>query len=152
MRPKCQLHKRTLRWFKWKKTWVCPVLGCDCSDVDTPGPTKHAKPKRQIIVRRDGREILQGAAWRARKMEVWQLDRCRCTGCGAVVSPPIGMGTGIAEIHHRGGKGMNGSKRDDRIWVVLDGKRVRNLETKCGGPLGCHEKASPQIQSAKLDS
>jgi hypothetical protein len=36
---------------------------------------------------------------------------------------------------------MSGGRRDDRIWVTIDGRKVRNLVTLCAE---CHRKTAPE--------
>jgi hypothetical protein len=107
-------------------------------------PMRRFKPRPQVRIMRDEREILSGAAWRERKIEVYLLDGGCCVGqaCGKFLTPP---GRGLAneaEIHHISRRGMAGSKRDDRVFV--DGRR--NLETRCRA---CHEKVTAKPEWSK---
>lgn len=103
--------------------------------------TRKAKPLRKVYP--DGRIVLSGVEWDRRKLEVWNLDRRNCEKCGCYVTDPIESRLGMAEIHHVFGRGMAGSKRDDRIWIEVNGNRVRNLVTRCQD---CHAKETMQSQ------
>lgn len=100
---------------------------------------KTQKPIAQVY--EDGRTVLRGNLWIERKMEVWSLDKHSCEKCGKLTTMPIYGFPNAAEIHHVFGRGMSGSKRDDRIWIVIDGKKVRNLVTRCQE---CHQKEKMQ--------
>ena len=102
---------------------------------------KH-KPQPERRTYPTGREVLSGTAWMHRKTEVWFLDFCRCVGCGKTVAAPVYGQPNAAEIHHRFGRGMNGGHRDDRVWIDVNGRQVRNLETRC---FSCH--ATVKIKS-----
>jgi 5-methylcytosine-specific restriction endonuclease McrA len=103
-------------------------------------PMRAARPKKQRREMKDGRLILSGSEWQARKIEVWGLDNCCCVKCGVKLDPPRGIGPTIAEIHHVFGRGMAGGKRDDRSYVFKEGGLVRNLITLCPS---CHRKETP---------
>jgi 5-methylcytosine-specific restriction endonuclease McrA len=101
--------------------------------------SKSSKPERTVYA--DGREVLTGQAWKNRKLEVYLLDERRCRQCGKLLYPSGSDMTPEAECHHRYGRGMSGSKRDDRIFLP-DG--TRNLETLCRK---CH--AQTKIKSLR---
>ena len=125
------------------------MRGCKNQSLEPSPESRRAKkrrvfgiPKRrttEIYVHTDGREVLSGRAKYARWQEVYQLDGGRCVKCHERVEPPYTDSMRAAEIHHVNRRGMNGSKRDDRIEVA--GKR--NLETLCKP---CHREEGPQIQ------
>ena len=141
MKPRCRIHNRALRWLPSKRAWVCRLHPCETIDKDSPPPKLKRTKKRLRIIYRDGREVLSGAAWRERKMHVFLLDDGSCRSCGKFLMPP---GKGLAneaEIHHVHRRGMSGGRRDDRIWVTIDGRKVRNLVTLCAE---CHRKAGPE--------
>ena len=84
---------------------------------------KSKKRGDGIVVKKDGREILSPYQWAKRRAEVWERDSGRCVRCSRVV--PLN-GESAAEIHHKQGRGIGGSLRDDRLEA---------LETLC---FTCH--------------
>lgn len=147
MKPRCPIHKRQLRWISWLGIWVCRIRPCKIVDENSPGPIKITQGKKRLrVVYRDGREVLSGEAWRERKIEVFLLDGGCCVDCSKFLTPP---GKGLAneaEIHHSRRRGMAGSWRDDRIWITIDGKKVRNLLTLCWA---CHKKVTAKPEWSK---
>jgi 5-methylcytosine-specific restriction endonuclease McrA len=99
------------------------------------------KPQPVAVVYDGGRTVLSGVLWTERKFEVWRLDKKCCTKCGSWTAMPVYGLPNAAEVHHVFGRGMAGSKRDDRVWVEIDGKKVRNLVTRCQE---CHAKEKMQ--------
>ena len=97
--------------------------------------TRKVKPLRRVYS--DGREVLSGMEWTARKVEVWFLDSGRCKECSIRVENPIQGREGAAEIHHVFGRGMAGGFRNDAVWADKD-KGVRNLIALCRD---CHRRA-----------
>lgn len=167
MKPRCPKHNKPMRLLQFAGKYSCPLRGCDETAPAPSRPRKSASgfrrgprdfehalkrhgwrkrrdaPERRVM--RDGREILSGAAKRARWLAVYNLDGGRCRRCGRRLDPPYTNSVDGAEVHHVEGRGMGGGKRDDRIFI--DGKR--NLETLCPGPIGCHRKAGPQLAFTK---
>ena len=71
-------------------------------------------------VTKDGREILgktakDRAEYRRRTVEMWSRQKGLCALCGVPIREDE------ATFDHEDGRGMGGSKRDDRI--EMDGKR-----------------------------
>jgi hypothetical protein len=155
-----------MRLLQFAGKYACPLRGCfETVAVSEPakivgslewkrwkrGKTSGFRKRRQrqeVRTMLDGREILSGAAKRARWMAVYDLDGGRCHRCGRRLDLPYTNSVNSAEIHHVEGRGMSGGKRDDRIFV--DGKR--NLETLCPGLNRCHAKAGPQLAFGKNKS
>ncbi len=102
------------------------------------------RPKPMITVYPDGREACRGSAWMKRKQEVWSSDGGNCVACGCITGRPgfpEQTTFAEAEIHHIHGRGMHGSKRDDRIFV----NAKRNLDTRCWE---CHAKSKIKRREA----
>jgi 5-methylcytosine-specific restriction endonuclease McrA len=83
------------------------------------------RPKPMITVYEDGRQVLRGEAWRARKFEVWRRDDERCCVCRR----PLNFRE--AEIHHKRSRGMGGCYRNDA---------AEGLQTLCHE---CHRRKTP---------
>jgi len=75
--------------------------------------------KTHVTVLPDGREILRGSYYRARRQEALDRDGHKCVRCGS---------SGL-QVHHRIKRSV---ARDDRL---------ENLETLCAG---CHVKEHPE--------
>ena len=138
MRPRCEIHKRVLRWVEKWSCWVCtPGMRdrqCKAFRREFAGPVKREKVTVSRVLP-DGREILSEPDLERRKQERWELDNRKCVRChGAIPNFHVNR-----ETHHKRSRGMNGAYRDDRI---------ENLETLCGG---CHrkEQARPQWSKGK---
>jgi len=145
MKPRCAKHNRAMRWLPWKRFWVCPLPLCpERSAAAGPAKGKPIRRTQGCRIFADGRVVLRGWLWRVRKLEVYEMDGRCCVQCGLRLDPPGSGAFHEAEIHHIGGRGMHGSKRDDRIFV--EGKR--NLETRCAY---CHRavKRDFEIKDAK---
>lgn len=65
-----------------------------------------------IKVYRDGRVKLTGIDYAKAKTEQWEKQNKRCFFCGLYVN------YAQAEAHHPSGRGMGGSKRDDREIII----------------------------------
>jgi 5-methylcytosine-specific restriction endonuclease McrA len=70
-----------------------------------PKPAKRRKPS---VVKRGLREIVGKAEYQRRREFVWDRDRGICCLCGHFVALES------ATMEHLNGRGMGGSKRDDR--------------------------------------
>jgi hypothetical protein len=81
------------------------------------------KQRQGVRTFKDGRVAYSGCAYTQLRQEVWAKQGGRCADCG---EPVLILDF---ELHHPGGRGMAGSKRDDRKVVGL-----------CGGIGSCHEK------------
>lgn len=141
MKARCPIHNRTLRWLPSKQAWICRIRPCETIDDTSPAPKVKQIKKRLRTIYRDGREVLRGAAWQTRKVEVWELDKGQCQDCGISVNAPVEGQYLAAKTHHVFRRGMAGSWRNDRIWITIDGKQIRNLLTLCAA---CHAKARPE--------
>ena len=97
---------------------------------------KRKARKPGVVIKKDGRVVLRTPAqWAKRREEVWERDARKCVRCAAGVplhdlcDPMTGDVVMIAaEIHHKRGRGLGGSLRDDRLEA---------LETLC---FRCHSK------------
>jgi len=67
-------------------------------------------------VTKDGRTILTGPDYTAFRKELFDQQRGRCFECGAWTNleAPIEF-DGAFHVHHKKGRGMGGSKRDDTM-------------------------------------
>ena len=107
------------------------------ADLDSLRKKKEPKPLREVFP--DGREVLRGKLWQKRKWEVYMLDGQCCVECHKFLQPPCSqIDYERAEIHHVFGRGMHGSKRNDAVWIEINGRMIRILETLCHE---CHAKA-----------
>ena len=86
----------------------------------TPKPSKFRTPLRRTAMKpkrrpsgertmKDGRQVLDGADYRARKLEAIAAYDGQCGKCGAAVT----MET--ADLDHKRKRGMGGGTRDDRL-------------------------------------
>lgn len=95
-----------------------------------PDTGKPFRDRRSRIV--GGRVICKGADMADLRERTGRREGELCQGCEgwAPIYPP--EGTIAGEMHHRHGRGMGSSKRNDilseQMWL-------------CGGPSGCHRKA-----------
>jgi hypothetical protein len=86
-----------------------------------PKPKDIKKPKTGVKIKKDGREVLSPVAWRKRRWELF-VECDRCFRCGERLS--FGNVNGVESggaanyhAHHSQGRGLGGSKRDDRIFI-----------------------------------
>lgn len=90
----------------------------------------RSKPKPEYIERPDGRIELRGTLYTRMKRMLCELAGEECENCGR--HTPLESG----DPHHDTLKGMGGARRDDRIYISEDGKRVRQLYWYCRR---CHD-------------
>jgi 5-methylcytosine-specific restriction endonuclease McrA len=128
MKPRCEEHNKPLRYVRRWRVWICKpcfeARGWLSVSREYPAPVRM-KRRAQRIIFADGREVLRGKMWRARRTEVWFRAGFRCQHCGKTLVFEK------AEIHHRRPRGIFGWRRDDRI---------ENLECLCHA---CHRKTVP---------
>lgn len=77
-------------------------------------PRRSAKTKDAVRIYPDGREVCQNNAagrreYAKRRLERWRIDKGVCCLCDQMVWPSA------CTIEHPNGRGMAGSKRDDRV-------------------------------------
>lgn len=96
------------------------------------------KPKRRegIQITHDGRTIYHGKAYTALRKFKWELQEGRCAECGR------DMFLFQMDLHHPGGRGLGGSKRDDLKAVGLCNIPREEPNPATGKmvwlPRGCH--------------
>lgn len=110
----------------------------------TPFKRKSAETMQRVVVRDDGREILNGAAWQERREECFKRARGLCE-CGCGVYAPLhnvhgNLGTGVTvlvkagEAHHKRKRGSGGGFRDDRLenleWLTWSCHRLAHVPRK----------------------
>lgn len=91
---------------------------------------KFRDPRSKIT--KDGRVICRGADMKALRERVGEREGEICQGCGEWTAIYPAEGQTAGEMHHKRGRGMGSSKRNDI---------ASEMEWLCGGPSGCHRKA-----------
>jgi 5-methylcytosine-specific restriction endonuclease McrA len=83
-----------------------------------------------ITVTKDGRTIREGDSYSAFRTAVWRRQVYRCLRCGRTTFPKAALEADNSfHVHHVGGRGMGGGKRDDVF---------EKVEGLCGA---CHREA-----------
>lgn len=68
-----------------------------------------------IDTKKDGRVILTGGHYTAFREQVWLRDHGHCVRCGRHVNLTIWENDSDMHVHHKHGRGMGGSKRNDTL-------------------------------------